>query len=375
LAGNPFWIEATLSVVIPSVVRVIRTKPGGNATNPTTEYSALLHTVRDAGLLRRRTGFYFIVFGIILLAIGGEITGFILLQHTWYELLIAAGMGVIFTQLSFLAHETSHRQVFESGRANDLAGRTIANLFVGISYSWWMKKHSRHHANPNLVGKDPDIERDFISFVETDAAKATGFYAWFTRRQGFMLFPILIFEGINLHIHAFRTVFGRDKVDKRWVEMSMVVPRIALYFTGIFFVLPLGMAFAFIGVQLAVFGVYMGASFAVNHTGMPILPHDSKVDFLRRQVLTSRNIRGNVAMDSFMGGLNYQIEHHLFPNMPRPNLKAAQAIAREYCDTNSILYTETGLTQAYGIVIRHLNKVGLSAADPFHCPAAASFGR
>jgi fatty acid desaturase len=361
--------------VVPSIVRIIRTKPGGNQANPTTEYSALLHTVRDAGLLRRRTGFYCLVFGIILIAIGGEITGFILLRNTWYELLIAAGMGIIFTQLSFLAHETGHKQVFASGRANEIAGRTIANLFVGISYSWWMKKHSRHHANPNILGKDPDIERDVVSFIETDAARSRGLYAWFTRRQGSLLFPMLILEGLNLHIHAFRTVFGRDKVDKRWLEMSMVVPRIGLYFAGIFLVMPLGMAFAFIGVQLAVFGVYMGASFAVNHVGMPILPHDSKVDFLRRQVITARNIRGNTVMDSFMGGLNYQIEHHLFPNMPRPNLKRAQVIAREYCAANSIAYTETSLTGAYGIVVRHLNKIGLSAGMTFNCPAAASFGR
>ena len=85
--------------------------------------------------------------------------------------------------------------------------------------------------------------------------------------------------------------------------------------TVIFLCLPLGMAFAFLGVQLAVFGLYMGSTFAPNHKGMPLLPRDSKVDFLRRQVLTSRNIKGGWIMDTFMGGLNYQIEHHLFPNM------------------------------------------------------------
>ena len=95
--------------------------------------------------------------------------------------------------------------------------------------------------------------------------------------------------------------------------------------------------------QLAVFGVYMGASFAVNHTGMPMLPHDSKVDFLRRQVLTSRNIRGGWSMSIFMGGLNHQVEHHLFPNMPRPNLFKAREIVREYCETHDILYTETNV--------------------------------
>jgi fatty acid desaturase len=133
------------------------------------------------------------------------------------------------------------------------------------------------------------------------------------------------------------------------------------------------MAFAFLGVQLAVFGVYMGASFAPNHKGMPILPHDSKVDFLRRQVLTSRNIRGGWGMLTFMGGLNYQIEHHLFPNMPRPHLRKAQELVKEYCEAPSINYTETGLFQSYGIVVDYLNRVGLSARDPFDCPMTQRF--
>lgn len=357
------------------VVTFTKTRPGGTRSNPTTEYSALLRTVRDAGLLRRRTWFYAMVFGIVLAALGAAITGFVLLGDSWYQLIIAAVFGVILTQFAFLAHEASHRQVFESGKLNDLAGRTIANLFVGISYSWWMSKHSRHHANPNVVGKDTDIERDFISFQEVDAAKARGIYAWFTRRQGYLFFPTLVFEGVNLHRHGFLTIFGRGKVDKRWIEITMIMVRVVAYLAVVFACLPTGMAFAFVGVQLAVFGVYMGASFAPNHTGMPILPHDSKVDFLRRQVLTSRNIRGGRVMDSYMGGLNYQIEHHLFPNMPRPNLSRAQEIVKEYCETHRILYTETTLGESYGIVTRYLNRVGLAAGKPFDCPAAAQFGR
>ncbi|MCB1280234.1 MAG: acyl-CoA desaturase, partial [Salinibacterium sp.] len=295
------------------VVTFTKTRPGGNRESPTTEYSALLRTVRDAGLLRRSTRFYWTVFGIITLALGGTVAGFVLLGNSWFQLLMAAALGVILTQYAFLAHEASHRQVFLSGPLNDRAGRTLANLFVGISYSWWMTKHSRHHANPNILGKDPDIERDFVSFTPEDAAKAKGLYAWATQRQGYLFFPALLLEGINLHIHGIRTVLGKHKVDRRWVEISMIFSRIGAYLAVIFLVLPVGMAFAFLGVQLAVFGLYMGASFAPNHKGMPILPHDSKVDFLRRQVLTSRNIKGGWLMDSFMGGLNYQIEHHLFP--------------------------------------------------------------
>src|SRR5690606_34538236 len=133
----------------------------------------------------------------------------------------------------------------------------------------------------------------------------------------------------------------------------------------VFSVLPLGAGFAFLGVMLAVFGLYMGASFAPNHKGMPIIPSGMKVDFLRRQVLTGRNIRGGAFMNHFMDGLNFQVEHHLFPSMPRPSLKRAGAIVREYCENRGIRYTEVGLFTSYAIVIRYLNEVGLGVGgDP-----------
>jgi fatty acid desaturase len=112
----------------------------------------------------------------------------------------------------------------------------------------------------------------------------------------------------------------------------------------------------------------MGASFAPNHKGMAIIPADSRIDFLTKQVLTSRNIRGGWFMSILMGGLNFQIEHHLFPSMPRPHLARAREMVREHCATLGIPYTETGLLQSYAIVVQYLNRVGLAARDPFDCP-------
>jgi len=119
----------------------------------------------------------------------------------------------------------------------------------------------------------------------------------------------------------------------------------------------------------------MGASFAPNHKGMAIVPRESKMDFLRKQVLTSRNITGGVPVTSLMGGLNYQIEHHLFPSMPRPALARAREIVKEHCEQQAVPYTETTLVRSYGIVINYLNRVGLSARDPFDCPTAMSLKR
>jgi fatty acid desaturase len=354
--------------------RIIKTGPRG-LTNPVSEFAALLTTVKEAGLLRRSKRFYGITFGIITLAMIGAWFGFAMLQGTWYLLLIAAALGIIFTQYAFITHELSHRQVFASGKLNDFSGRIMADLVVGISYSWWMSKHSRHHANPNVIDKDPDVETDFIIFQREKAVGLTGIAKFMANRQGYLFFPALLLEGLNLHIHAFKTVFSKGKVDKRALEIVLLTVRNVGYVAVVFSFLPLGMAFAFIGVQLAIFGLYMGASFAPNHKGMPILPRDSKVDFLRRQVLTSRNIRSGHFMNHFMGGLNYQIEHHLFPNMPRPHLRRAAEIVREYCANKGIVYTEVGLLTSYGIVVRHLNEVGLGVGgDPFDCPAAARGG-
>ncbi|WP_448811134.1 fatty acid desaturase family protein [Agromyces bauzanensis] len=341
----------------------------------TRSYTALSRVVRESGLLNRARWFYVAVFSVLTLALGGAITGFILLGDSWFQLLIAGALGLIFTQFAFLAHEASHRAVLESGPANDRVGRFLAAGVVGISYAWWMTKHTRHHANPNKIGKDPDIDFDTISFTEESAAKQRGVMALITRHQGWLFFPLLTLEGVNLHITSLRTLFSRGPVKGRWIELSLIAARFAIYFGAIFTMLPLGMAFAFIGVQLAVFGIYMGASFAPNHKGMPIIPKDAKLDFFSKQVLTSRNVSGGWWASALFGGLNYQVEHHLFPNMPRPHLAATREIVREYCRTLDVPYTETTILQSYGIVVRYLNRVGLAARDPFDCPMVNQFRR
>jgi fatty acid desaturase len=109
-------------------------------------------------------------------------------------------------------------------------------------------------------------------------------------------------------------------------------------------------------------------SFAPNHKGMPLVPKGMKLDFLRRQVVMSRNIRGNRFIDVLLGGLNYQIEHHLFPSMPRPHLRRAAPIIEGYCKDHDVPYTQTTLLHSYAIVFHYINRVGLGERDPFECP-------
>ena len=130
------------------------------------------------------------------------------------------------------------------------------------------------------------------------------------------------------------------------------------YLAAVFLVLSPLQAIAFIAVHKGLWGLYMGCSFAPNHKGMPMLVDGHDLDFLRKQVLTSRNVRGGRLVDVALGGLNYQIEHHLFPSIPRPSLRHLQPIVRAFCVERGISYSETGLLSSYGHVLRHLHDVG-----------------
>jgi fatty acid desaturase len=364
----PLELSATLGPVRRTYSRTEDFPPMAKA------YSEVSRVARDPGLYARAPRFYALVGAVLAVALGGAITGFILLGASWFQLLIAGALGIIFTQIAFLAHEAAHRQILATGPASDRLARALA-AFIGLSASWWDNKHSRHHGNPNRVSRDPDIAIDTISFLEDDAASARGLRRAITRRQGWLFFPLLTLEGLNLHFRSLQYLLTPGKVKGRWIELALIVTRFALYLTPVFLLLPFGMACAFLGVQMAVFGVYMGASFAPNHKGMPIIAADAKLDFFTKQVRTSRNIRGGWWATALMGGLNYQIEHHLFPNMARPHLARARLIVRDFCDSRGVPYAETSLGRSYLIVVQYLNRVGLSARDPFDCPAAAQFGR
>jgi len=339
-----------------------------NQAAATGSYQELSREVRDAGLLARTPVFYGLLLAGLGLALVAIVAGSVLLGRSWFQLLLAAALGIVLTQFAFVAHEASHRQVLSSGPANDRLGRILANGVVGISHSWWMSKHSRHHANPNHVGKDPDIAPDTIVFLHADAAQRSRVMAALTRVQGWAFFPLLTLEGLNLHVTAFRTLLQQERSRARTLELTLLVVRLTTYVAVVLWFLGLGIGFAFLGVQLAVFGVYMGASFAPNHKGMAMIPEGSRLDFLSKQVLTSRNITGGTWMSTLMGGLNYQVEHHLFPSMPRPHLARARELVMAHCAERGVPYTETTLLRSYAIVVRYLNDVGLAARNPFDCP-------
>lgn len=343
-----------------------RSDAGQRVASPFTD---LAQQVRDRGLLRRRYGYYWTKLIAAPVVVAACLAAFVWIGESWWQLVTAAALAVVFTQIAFLGHDAAHRQIFSSGKWNDWVSIVLGDLLVGMSYGWWQHKHTRHHANPNKLDADPDIELPVIAVTpETTARHRSPVLRWLRGHQGLLFFPILLFEGLSLHASGVRRVLSAGKLPRRWAEILFLTVRIGGYLLLVFVVLSPGIAFVFLAVQLGLFGFYMGISFAPNHKGMPIVPRDMKLDFLRRQVMMSRNVRGSRALDVLMGGLNYQIEHHLFPSMPRPHLRRAAPIVAAYCHDNGVPYAQVGLLTSYRIVVRYINRVGLGERDVFTCP-------
>jgi fatty acid desaturase len=325
------------------------------------DFSDLCRQVRDAKLLDRRYGSYAIRISLTLAAFAAGWVAFVWIGSSWLQLITAVVLGLLMTQVAFLGHDGGHQQVWRTRRANDLLSIVAGNLLVGLSFGWWIDKHNRHHSRPNHEGEDPDIGEGVLAFTTDQiAARHARVGRFIGRNQAFLFFPLLLLEGLNLHVASARFLAAPTtrSTKYRGLEITLFTLHIVAYVTALLLVLSPLQALAFFAINQAVFGLYMGCSFAPNHKGMPTIPPGGKLDFLRRQVLTSRNVRGGWFTDLLLGGLNYQVEHHLFPNMPRSNLRKAQAVVRAHCAEHSITYTETTLVGSYTIVLRHLHALG-----------------
>jgi fatty acid desaturase len=329
------------------------------------QYSRLLQEVKSAGLLERRRGYYGRKIAVTAALMVAGWTAFVLIGDSWWQLFTAAFLAFVFTQIGFLGHDAGHRQIFTSRRANYIVGILHGNLAIGLSYGWWVEKHNRHHAHPNQEGKDPDIQTGALLFTAGQAGDRGAVARLLHRHQAYLFFPLLLLEAINLHVASVRALASRAARNRSW-ETLLFAAHVLAYLGVVFLVLSPVPALVFIAVQQGLFGLYLGCSFAPNHKGMEILGADDRSDFLRRQVLTSRNVRGNWLVDFVLGGLNYQIEHHLFPSMPRPNLRHSQALIQQFCGQHGLSYCPSGLVDSYVSALRHLHAVGRA---PFPSPA------
>ncbi|MFI1937053.1 fatty acid desaturase family protein [Streptomyces purpureus] len=326
------------------------------------DFRELTRRVQAAGLMDRRPLRYAGRTALVWLMNALGWAGLALSQRAWWQILLAAGWLAVWScQLAFIVHDAGHRQVSRSRRVTRALGLLHGNLLLGVSFGWWVQHHTRHHNHPNHLELDPDILRRVAVFAPEQAEQRTGFARFLARNQRHLFFPLLGLEAVVLRI-AGLIALHRRAIRHPLLEGGLLAAHALLYLTAVFTLLPVADALLFLAVHQVLLGYLLGLGFAVNHKGLPTRTGD-EWSWLERQVLTARTIPTWRVGDFFYGGLNYQIEHHLFPGMPRSALRHAYPLVRDFCRERSITYCVSGIRESYGDLAEHLGSAGRLLRD------------
>ncbi|MHB8613532.1 MAG: fatty acid desaturase family protein [Candidatus Dormibacteraceae bacterium] len=321
------------------------------------DYAVLKRRIQDAGLLVKRPAYYALSITTNLVLWTLCLVLVFTVGTIWGQALAAVGLAIMSVQLGFLLHDSGHRQMFNSAGKNAFVGLLMADILLGVSYGWWVQKHNRHHGNPNDVDLDPDIKVGAIAYNDEQAQARRGAGRLAAMYQAYLFFPLTTFLTWSMHVAGFSYLIKEESRYRR-LEFGLLAIHAVVYLGAMVYFLGPWSALMVVLIQKGIGGSYMAAVFAPNHKGMPQTDADSRMDFVRTQVLTARNVRAHPLTDLWYGSLNYQIEHHLFPGMPRLNMRRAQPIIAEFCKERGIAYHETSFLDSYRELLSFLNEIG-----------------
>jgi fatty acid desaturase len=321
------------------------------------DYAALKRTISQRGLLDKQPAYYTRRIAINLSILALSILILLTVQSFALQLLNAVLMAFALVQIAFVGHNSGHRQVGTRPWHDVAITQSVFGLLLGTSASWWVEKHNEHHGHPNVDDLDPDINFPMMAFSADQALRKQGLPRFVVAYQA-LLYPFMItLITLEMRWVSIKKILS-GTVRHPVLEASLMAGFFVWYFGLLVIALDGWQILAFAALNHALIGIYLASVFAVNHKGMPVLERDTDMDFLRLQVVTARNVRSERYTDFFYGGLNYQVEHHLFPTMPQNKLREARTIVMEFCQTHQIPYYETGFVRSQWEVLCHLHAVG-----------------
>lgn len=316
------------------------------------DYAELRRMINAAGLLKRAYGYYLVrgstCFALLALAIA---LPFLLPATMSWTPLIALVLGFAVVQVALLGHDAGHLEVFKGSRKNWALGQLCWTLTAGVGFWYWNDRHNRHHGHTNDAAEDPDIQGKglfAITFNEKEGAARRGWRRMVIKYQIILVILGMLFISFAFRVEGMLFAFRRLSGSRRFFEIALLSLNMSLWA-----MLVIVLGWRGVGIFLGghmVASLYLGAIIAPNHTGMPVWAEGAKLSFLERQVLSSRNITSHPVWDFLFGGLNYQIEHHLFPTMPRVHFKRARSIVRPFCAAHGLPYEEADPFTSYRIV-------------------------
>src|SRR5215204_2447076 len=335
--------DADLSQFVPLPVPDLASKQPLYDASPEA-YRRLRQAVIEAGLLKRRYGYYLartlLCFGFLVAALGLFLT---VPEGRGWSALVATVLGFAFAQIAMIGHDCGHHQVFERAHRNWALGQICFSLVVGVGFWSWRGRHNLHHVETNDEDHDPDLSfGGLFTLSEQKAASLRGWRRLIVRYQAWLFVPVMAPAlAVSMRAEGWRFALSEPRGRRRSVELTLLTLNAVIWLAPAL-VLGYGWLGVF-GLSQVVGGLYLGLTIAPNHKGMPTWAGGTEPTFLERQVIASRNILPGRIADFMFGGLNYQIEHHLFPTMPRANLRAAHRIVRPFCQEVGLPFEEASV--------------------------------
>ncbi|MSU23309.1 MAG: acyl-CoA desaturase [Opitutus sp.] len=321
------------------------------------DLAAATRLIAQAGLFEKRPAFYGRKFAEVAVLLAVVLAAMANFDSLAVRLAAAVLLALTFTQIAYLGHDAGHHQIFRQRRHNDWFGVVIVNLFIGLSYEWWVEKHTQHHDHANDLDHDPDIQFPLMVFDPQQLARPRSAVQIFCiRHQALLFFPLLTLLPYSMKWDSAQHV-ARPGARFRRAEIVLLLAHGLLLTWAAIGLLGVAHGVAFLLVNQAAFGVLLGSAFAANHKGMPMLQALEEKSYFRQRVATARNLRAHPLTGYLYGGLDCQIEHHLFPMLPRHNLRRAAPLVRKYCAERGVTYYETGMVEAYAEIFQHLHAV------------------
>lgn len=304
-------------------------------------------------------------------------------------------MGLFFQQCGWLAHDFLHHQVFHKRKYGDLGGLYWGNLMQGYSVQWWKNKHNGHHAVPNLHSTsalsqdgDPDIDTMPVLAWSIEQAqsyrelqedgKDSAFVKFMIRNQAVLYFPILLVARLSWLNESFKMAFGLGAANENAaLELKLkglqypILEKLGItlhYVWMIAYCSSMGTFSPLYSIMLFMIatcscGQFLAIVFGLGHNGMATYDAKTRPDFWKLQVTTTRNVIAGHGfpqffVDWFCGGLQYQVDHHLFPTLPRDKLPRAHKLVESFCKEWGVQYHEADLVDGTMEVLKHLQTVG-----------------
>lgn len=302
-------------------------------------FDELRAEVRAAGLLDRVPVRGSIEMVGVLIAITVALTT----APMWNPILLGLFMTVIFTRAVFVSHDVLHTQYFKNKKLSFRLSYPFSAIILSNSSSWWDYKHNvNHHTYCNIIEKDEDIRALDGAFTND---KYRGNSEFLKKHKHIVFWGAMFFMNFAFIAQSYSFVIKR----KLWGEFALMLLHWPIIWGTIFYSLPFTDALiVFLTLNFTV-SPWLAFGFITNHLGCEVFEEEEgkKLSWMELQMRGSRSLSGGAIVHWFYGGLNTQIEHHLFPKAPRFNLLKVQKMTKDFAKKYDIFYFETTPLQAY----------------------------